>query len=60
MARQAFEALMKGRKKVVTGSLKTKAQGWADRVLPDSAKAALHRRQAEPGTAPDKSADERS
>ncbi|MFE7854546.1 SDR family NAD(P)-dependent oxidoreductase [Streptomyces sp. NPDC057403] len=52
VARQAFEALMKGRKKAVTGSLKTKAQGLADRVLPDGAKAALHRRQAEPGTAP--------
>ncbi|MFF9158933.1 SDR family NAD(P)-dependent oxidoreductase [Streptomyces longwoodensis] len=50
VARQAFDAVMKGRKKVVTGSLKTKAQGLVGRVLPDSAKAAMHREQAEPGT----------
>ncbi|MFF9814745.1 SDR family NAD(P)-dependent oxidoreductase [Streptomyces sp. NPDC014006] len=49
VAEQAFEAVMKGRKKVVTGSLKTKAQGVADKVLPDAAKAAVHRRMAEPG-----------
>ncbi|GGM19597.1 oxidoreductase [Streptomyces fumigatiscleroticus] len=51
VAEQAFEAVMKGRRKAVTGSLKTKAQGAADRVLPDGAKAVLHRRMAEPGTA---------
>ncbi|GHD97005.1 oxidoreductase [Streptomyces naganishii JCM 4654] len=50
VAEQAFEAVMKGRKKVVTGSLKTKLQGAANKVLPDSAKAAAHRRMAEPGT----------
>ncbi|WP_189216651.1 MULTISPECIES: SDR family NAD(P)-dependent oxidoreductase [Streptomyces] len=51
VAQQAFDAVMKGRKKLVTGSVTTKAQGVADRVLPDGAKAALHRRMAEPGTA---------
>ncbi|MFI8193776.1 SDR family NAD(P)-dependent oxidoreductase [Streptomyces sp. NPDC085946] len=50
VARQAFEAVTAGRKKVVTGSLKTKAQGLAGRVLPDGVKAAAHRRLAEPGT----------
>ncbi|MEU3844711.1 SDR family NAD(P)-dependent oxidoreductase [Streptomyces sp. NPDC028635] len=49
VAAQAFEAVMKGRRKVVTGSAKTKAQGVADKVLPDAAKAAVHRRMAEPG-----------
>ncbi|MYR46161.1 SDR family NAD(P)-dependent oxidoreductase [Streptomyces sp. SID5910] len=53
VARQAFDAVMKGRGKLVTGSAKTKAQGVADKVLPDRVKAAVHRRMAEPGTAPD-------
>ncbi|GGW10836.1 oxidoreductase [Streptomyces capoamus] len=51
VARQAFDAITKGRAKAVTGSLKTKAQGLANKVLPDSAKAAAHRSMAEPGTA---------
>lgn len=51
VAQQAFDAVMKGRKKLVTGSLTTKAQGAAAKVLPDGAKAALHRKAAEPGTA---------
>lgn len=49
VAEQAFTAVMKGRRKLVTGSVKTKAQGVADRMLPDAAKAAVHRRMAEPG-----------
>jgi short-subunit dehydrogenase len=53
VARQAFDAIMHGRGKKVTGSLKTKAQGMANKVLPDGAKAALHRSMAEPGTAED-------
>ncbi|MET7455779.1 SDR family NAD(P)-dependent oxidoreductase [Streptomyces sp. NPDC005574] len=53
VAEQAFEAVMKGRRKLVTGSLRTKAQGVANRVLPDSVKASAHRRMAEPGTADD-------
>jgi short-subunit dehydrogenase len=51
VAAQAYEAMVKGRKKVVTGSLRTKAQGMVDKVLPDSTKAALHRKTAAPGTA---------
>ncbi|MEU7057034.1 SDR family NAD(P)-dependent oxidoreductase [Streptomyces sp. NPDC046197] len=49
VARQAFDAVTKGRTKQVTGSLKTKVQGAVNKVLPDSAKAAMHRRMAEPG-----------
>lgn len=50
VAEQGFEALMKGKAKVVAGSAKTKAQGLANKALPDSAKAAAHRRMAEPGS----------
>ncbi|MFC9001134.1 SDR family NAD(P)-dependent oxidoreductase [Streptomyces rochei] len=50
VAEQAFEAIMAGETKAVTGSLKTKAQGLAGKVLPDGVKAATHRRLAEPGT----------
>jgi short-subunit dehydrogenase len=51
VARQAYEAVAKGREKVVTGSLRTRAQGVAGRVLPDAVKARMHRGLAEPGTA---------
>lgn len=50
VARQGFEALMAGRKKIVAGSVKTKAQGLANRIVPDSVKAAAHRKMAEPGS----------
>jgi short-subunit dehydrogenase len=50
VARQGFEALMKGKEKIVAGSLKTKAQGVANAVLPDKAKAAAHRQMAEPNS----------
>jgi uncharacterized protein len=39
VARQGYEALMKGDRKVVAESLMTKAMGLANRVLPDSVKA---------------------
>jgi uncharacterized protein len=48
VARDGFEALMNGDERVVSHSLKTKVQGRASRVLPDSVKAAMHRKQAEP------------
>jgi short-subunit dehydrogenase len=51
VARQGFEALMKDKAKVVGGSPKTKVQGLANKVLPDSAKAKMHRQMAEPGSA---------
>jgi len=51
VARDGFEALMAGDERVVAGSMSTKLQGRASRVLPDSVKAQMHRRMAEPGTA---------
>jgi short-subunit dehydrogenase len=48
VAEQGFEALMDGDAKLVAGSLKTKAQGLANKVLPDSLKAKAHRQMAEP------------
>jgi short-subunit dehydrogenase len=51
VAKQGFEALMKGKEKVVAGSMKTKVQGAASKVMPDSAKAQMHRKMAEPGSA---------
>ena len=50
VAKDGFEALMAGEERVVSASLSTKLQGRASRVLPDSAKAAMHRRMAEPGS----------
>jgi short-subunit dehydrogenase len=51
VARDGFEALMAGEERVVSHSAKTKAQGRGSRFLPDSAKAEMHRKMAEPGSA---------
>jgi uncharacterized protein len=51
VARDGFEALMAGKERVESASLMTKLQGRGSRFLPDSAKAALHRRMSEPGSA---------
>jgi hypothetical protein len=48
VAAQGFEALMKGERKVLGGSLMTKAQGVLSGVLPDALKAKGHRQMAEP------------
>jgi uncharacterized protein len=48
VARQGFDALMSGRDKVIAGSVKTKVQGVANKILPDKAKAAMHRSMAQP------------
>jgi short-subunit dehydrogenase len=48
VAEQGFNALMKGEKKLTAGSLKTKAQGAANKVLPDSVKAKAHAAMAKP------------
>jgi hypothetical protein len=53
VARDGFAALMEGRERVVSASLSTKLQGRGSRLLPDSAKAAMHRRMAEPGSGQD-------
>jgi short-subunit dehydrogenase len=50
VAEQGFEALMSGKDKLVGGSVGTKAQGLANKVLPDKLKASAHRRMAEPGS----------
>jgi short-subunit dehydrogenase len=51
VARDGFEALMAGKERVESASLSTKLQGRGSRFLPDSAKAELHRKMAEPGSA---------
>jgi short-subunit dehydrogenase len=51
VAQQGFEALMKGERRVVAGSVGTKAQEAAGKVLPDALKAKAHRKMAEPGSA---------
>jgi short-subunit dehydrogenase len=50
VARDGFEALMNGDERVVSASMKSKALGRAGRFMPDSAKAAMHRGMAEPGS----------
>jgi short-subunit dehydrogenase len=50
VAKQGFEALMKGDDHVVAGSLKNKVQAVANKVVPDTAKAEMHRKMAEPGS----------
>ena len=48
VARQGFEALVAGEKKVVAGSLMTKAMAATNAVLPDRVKSAAHAKMAEP------------
>lgn len=48
VARQGYEALMRGGQKVVAESLMSKAMGVANRFLPDSLKAAASRLISEP------------
>jgi uncharacterized protein len=48
VARQGVDALLAGKPKVVAGSPGNKVQAFLTRFIPDSAKAGLHRRQAEP------------
>jgi short-subunit dehydrogenase len=51
VAREGFDGLMSGEERVFAGGFKSKAQGRLSRVLPDSAKAAMHAGMAEPGSA---------
>ncbi|MFS8103389.1 SDR family oxidoreductase [Lentzea alba] len=51
VARQGFDALMKGDDHVVAGSLKNKVQAVAGKVAPDPVKAKLVRTMTEPGSA---------
>jgi short-subunit dehydrogenase len=50
VAKQGFEALMDGDRKVVAGSLKTRTMEAASKVTPDALKAEQHRQMAEPGS----------
>lgn len=50
VARQGFDALMKGDEQVVGGSLMNKVQTYGGRLIPDRVKAEMHRRMAEPGS----------
>jgi len=49
VARQGLDALLDGKAKVLASSRSTKLQGVLSAVLPDSVKAKVHRRVAEPG-----------
>ena len=52
VARDGFEALMAGEDKVIAGSFKNKLQGGLGaRILPETVKAEIHRKMAEPGSA---------
>ncbi len=48
VAKKGFQAMMKGKDKIVAESLTTKMQVAANAVLPDKAKAAAHRLMAKP------------
>jgi short-subunit dehydrogenase len=48
VAKQAYEALMSGKDHIFASSLKTKLQGELGKFAPESVKAELHRKQAEP------------
>jgi len=50
VAEQGFKALMKGDDHMVAGSFKNKVQAVAGKVVPDTAKAEMHRKMAEPGS----------
>jgi short-subunit dehydrogenase len=51
VAREGFEALMKGKDHVVSATLKEKVQVAVGQVIPETIKADQHRKQAEPGSA---------
>lgn len=51
VAEQGFKALMDGDDHVVAGSFVNKVQAVAGKLVPDTAKAELHRKLAEPGSA---------
>jgi uncharacterized protein len=53
VAQQGFDAVMAGKEKVVAGSFKNKLQVAAGKAMPDRAKAEMHRKMAEPGSAED-------
>jgi uncharacterized protein len=48
VAQQGYEAMMKGKDHIYASSLKTKVEGELGRFIPQSVKAEMHRKQAEP------------
>ena len=50
VARKGFEAMMAGKDKVIAASFKSKLEGLADEVLPESTKAKMQAGQTRPGT----------
>jgi short-subunit dehydrogenase len=48
VAQQGFDALMAGKDHVFASSMKTKVQGELGKFVPESVKAEMHRKQAEP------------
>ena len=53
VAKDGFEALMAGKDRAVSASASTKLQGRGSRFMPDSVKAKMHGRMAEPGAKKD-------
>jgi short-subunit dehydrogenase len=51
VAKAGFEAMMKGKDKVIAASLKSKLEGIAGEVLPEPVKAAMQAKQTKPGSA---------
>jgi short-subunit dehydrogenase len=51
VARQGYEALLAGKDHVVAGSFKNKVQAAVAKVMPEPAKAQMHRSASEPGSA---------
>jgi short-subunit dehydrogenase len=48
VAKQGFEALMKGEKHVYAASFQTKLQGAVANLVPDAVKASMHEKMAKP------------
>jgi short-subunit dehydrogenase len=48
VARQAYDAMMDGKDHIFASSMKTKIQGELGKFVPESVKADMHRKQAEP------------
>lgn len=51
VAKHGFEAMMEGKDKVVVAGLKSKLEGIASEVLPETVKAAMQAKQTKPGSA---------
>jgi uncharacterized protein len=50
VAKQAFDAMIAGKDKIYAGSIRSRVQGLASEILPETAKAKQHRKLAEPGS----------